>query len=121
MDWSSISTKTLIVVGVIAICVAIAGTVTGWYLFHYHSENYYAMQLATLCMTLTLFAVLWTKDAIRCAVAESTARDGDLVRAEEHLSRVRMLPKKADAIREDHCLVRIPIDKSRPLGLCPMR
>ena len=117
MNWSHVSTRTLIVVGVFMVCVSIAGAAAGFYIFHHYTIRFITLQGVNLSVVGILFWSWWTLDALRCASSQKALSKGDPITAEKHLGRVWILRKKAEAIRRAHGLVQPYSDRTRPLSL----
>ena len=119
MTWDRISTKTLIVIGIAWTVGALIGEVIAAYLHATHGDHrsYLVHQATALCLWSIVFGVMWTIDAFRCHQAEKALARGDRASAEGRLDRVRMLPRKAESIRQRYGLVRPWSDPGRPLGL----
>ena len=119
MTWDRISTRTLIVIGIVWTVGAVIGEAVAAYLHITRDDHGGSLfsQVTSLCMPGIVFGVMWTIDAFRCHQAEKALARGDRETGDGRLDRVGMLPGKAESIRQRYGLVRPWSDPGRPLGL----
>lgn len=94
MNWNRISSRSLIVIGVVAFIVCILG-------FFETVFRVPRMGTGMWVAGITLSAI-WARDAIHCLLAEKAAPRVDVLTAEKHLRKIRMLHKKGKAIRWEY-------------------
>ena len=94
MNWNCISSRSLIVIGVVVLVVCIFG---------FFGAVFSVPLIGSVIWVagITLSAI-WTLDATHCLLAEKSASRADVLTAEKHLRKIRMLHKKGKAIRWEY-------------------
>lgn len=94
MNCNRISSRSLIVIGVVAFIICVLG-------FFGTIFRVPLIGSGMWVAGITLSAI-WTRDAIHCRLAEKAAWRANLLTAEKHLRKVRMLQEKSKAIRWEY-------------------
>ena len=94
MNWNRISSRSLIYIGVVAFVVCIGGVFVAAFRVPFLGSGIWVAGI-------TLSAI-WTLDAIHCLLAEKAASRADVLTADKHLRKIRMLHKKGKAIRWEY-------------------